>query len=131
MFSYIAVAGAAFTVHKLLTSTAAFINAVKTVSSITTQIEEQPRAVEDFEGLLKVAHIMINDYDKITKLDEAKVSLCRKSLLELETNMDTLRKAKADYDAQWIRLVNFDEEFYKKRMLKSAILLRMRLQWLE
>ena len=132
MFSYVLVAGAAYTAHKLLSSTAAFINALNTIPSLKNEtIVTQNCAVEDFEGLLKIAYIMIQDYDVKSNLDEAKIALCRKSLSELETKMDTLFKAKEKYESEWFHVYAFEDAFYKNQMLKAATILRLRLRFLE
>lgn len=137
MFSYIAFAGAAYTAHKLFTSTASFIAAVRTMRTIPN-IENQSNTIDDYEGLLKIGYIVIQDYVSITKLSkaqqnirEAKVSLCRESLKELERNIDTYYKAKEYYDSIWIKYYSFDENFHMHQMYKSSQLLRLRLNWLQ
>ena len=132
MFSYVLVAGAAYTAHKLLSSTAAFITALNTIPSLKTEtLVTQPRAVEDFEGLLKIAYIMIQDYEVKNNIDEAKIALCRKSLRELETKMDTLFKAKEKYESEWFHVYAFEDTYYKNQMLQAATILRLRLRFLE
>ena len=135
MFSYIAIAGAAYTAHKLLYSTATFINSISTISSVTYPAitSSESSTIEDYEGLLKVGMIMVSDFSnkkKRTKIGDAKLELCRKSIHKLETSISIYNKAKKDYESNWFNFRKFDDHFYTHRMFHNATLLRLRLRWI-
>ena len=131
MMSYTLMAGAMFIGHEMIKTASTLINALSPAQQRPMIIPPPvPIEEDDYEGLLQVGRLVLEEHKITSELQKAKIKLCTEALDNLERELLTYNKCKRMYDSKWIKwTTTFDEDDWLFRKNKAAHICRLRMKW--